>query len=106
MIDFDYLRDLLVGDKTGFDYDGVISTTRGQSLFRRTGGDKWVITARSRGDNDFWRVIDSLKLDRRRVIFAGSNQRKVEAIRRLGIEIFYDTNPSVRSMLPGVVRLF
>ena len=100
------LIEVLAVKKTGFDFDGVISTVRGQSLFRNTRGDKWVITARSNGSNDFWRVIDRIGIDRKRVIFTGSNQRKVEEIKRLGIEVFYDNNPTVRSMLPGVVRLF
>jgi len=98
------IKEYLRVDRTGFDFD-VLSTIKGQALFRRTSGDKWVITTRSYGDRDFWTIIDRLKLDRKRVIFARSNQRKVEEIRRLGIEVFYDSNPSVRAMLPGVVRL-
>lgn len=100
------IRKYLRQDITGFDFDGVLTTIKGQALFRKTSGEKWIITARSNSDRDFWRIVDSLKLDRKQVIFAGSNQRKVEAIRRLGIEVFYDNNPTVRAMLPGVVRLF
>jgi hypothetical protein len=100
------LIEVLAVKKTGFDFDGVISTRRGQSLFQNTRGDKWVISARSHGSNDFWMIIDRIGIDRKRVIFTSSNQEKVEEIKRLGIEVFYDNNPTVRSMLPSVVRLF
>jgi hypothetical protein len=103
MMDFNYLRELLVDDKTGFDWS-ILTTINGKALFRRTKGTKYVITKDI--SNEFWRVIDSLGLDRKSVYIVRSNEEKIQLIKRLGIDVFYDTNPTVRSMLPSVVRLF
>lgn len=96
----------LSSGKIGFDFDGTVSTQRGQNLFKSLNGEKYVITARSTPSNDVYKVTDLLGVPRSRVFFTGSNQNKVEKIKELGIDVFYDNNSDVHQMLPSIVRLF
>jgi hypothetical protein len=93
-------------EKIGFDFDGVLSTRSGQQLWNRVGGD-YVITARSMFRmNEVWVVTDRLGIPRDRVIDTGSNQRKIQKVKDLGITTFYDNNSDVIKFLPGIGKLF
>lgn len=93
-------------EKIGMDFDGTLSTRRGQDLWRRLGGD-YVITARSPFRmNEVWTITDRLGIPRDRVISAGSNSYKIQKVKDLGLTAFYDNNSDVIKMLPGVGKLF
>lgn len=93
-------------EKIGMDFDGTLSTRRGQDLWRQLGGD-YVITARSLFRlNEVWAITDKLDIPRDRVIAAGSNQMKIQKVKDLGITVFYDNNTDVIKMLPGVGKVF
>jgi hypothetical protein len=95
------------GEKTSFDFDGVLSTKRGQDLFRNTSGEKWVITARYGNIENMtgvWEITDKLGIPRSRVIATGSNNAKVQKIKDLGITRHYDDNSDVIIRLPNIGR--
>lgn len=93
-------------EKIGFDFDGTLSTRRGQDLWRQLGGD-YVITARSLFRlNEVWAITDKLNIPRDRVIAAGSNQMKIQKVKDLHITVFFDNNTDVIKMLPGVGKVF
>ena len=100
------LRFILATKKIGWDFDGTLSTSRGQNLFKSLTGTMYVITARNHQSPDVFKITDRLGVPRSRVFFTGSNQNKVEKIKSLGLDLFYDTNPSVHSLLPSIVRNF
>ncbi len=104
---YKFAEENLAGDKTSFDFDGVLSTKRGQDLYKRTLGDKVVITAR-RNDQApaVFKITDALNIPRRSVIFTGSNSAKVAKIKELGITRHYDDNVMVTIQIPGIGRLF
>jgi len=99
-------KDFLAVKKIGWDFDGTISTTRGQNLFKSLSGTMYIITARNHQSPDVFRISDRLGVPRSRVFFTGSNQNKVEKIKELGLDIFYDNNPDVHRMLPSIARKF
>lgn len=103
---YDFSSELAV-EKTSFDFDGVLSTRAGQDLWRRTSGEKWVITARWGSIENMisvWRVTDALNIPRSKVIATGSNRAKIEKIKELGITRHYDDNGDVITKLPNVGR--
>ena len=100
------LRFILAVKKIGWDFDGTISTTRGENLFKSLSGTMYIITARNHPSPDVFRISDRLGVPRSRVFFTGSNQNKVEKIKELGLDIFYDNNPDVHRMLPSIARKF
>lgn len=89
--------------KTSFDWDGTLDTPKGKELWKNTGGDKWIITARQPN-----RIADILKwanengVPRDRVIAVGSNPAKIQKIKDLKIETHWDNNVLVISKLPGI----
>lgn len=93
--------------KVSFDYDGTLSTEEGQNLFKRTLGEKYVITARHPSDRyEVYEVTDRLRIPRDRVFFTGSNQNKVKQIESLKIDIHYDNNLGVATALKSKGRYF
>jgi len=92
--------------KTSFDWDGTLSTPKGKELWFKTGGEKWIITARQ-----FNRLGDILKwasdnnIPRSRIIATGSNPAKIEKIKELNIDRHWDNNQLVISKLPGIARM-
>ena len=97
----DHKKENMAETKTSFDFDGVLSTKRGQDLYKSTGGQKWVITARSKTlSKSVYEITDALNIPRDRVIFTGSNSEKIKKIKELGIDHHIDNNPDVISGLP------
>lgn len=101
-----YAFEKMAAEVIGFDFDGTLSTRAGQQLWKSLGGD-WVITARSLFNlSEVYVVTDRLGIPRDRVIWTGSNNAKVNEVRRRGITAFYDDNSDVIKMLPGIGKLF
>jgi len=96
-----------VGNKTSFDFDGVLTTRRGRDKLMATGGDVYIITARSMANMyQVYKVANELNVPRSRVISTGSNKAKIDKIKELGIRAHYDNNPDVIKQLPGVGHFF
>lgn len=94
--------------KIGFDYDGTISTEKGMELAKKhiqSGDTIYIISARAMkvGLLD---VADKLNIPHSRVWATGSNKSKVEKVKSLGLDIFYDNNPDVINALPNIGRKF
>ena len=97
----------LAGTKISFDYDGVLTTSRGKEKLLATNGDIYIITARNIGNMyQVYQVARELRVPRSRIISTGSNQAKIDKIKELGIRTHWDNNPDVIKNLPGVGRLF
>ena len=94
-------------EKISFDFDGTLSTRKGQALWIRVGGD-YVITARNNSDAlEVYKITDRLNIPRPNVIFSGSNSNKILDIMQRHITTHYDNNPDVIRKLPnGIGKLF
>jgi hypothetical protein len=97
----------------GFDFDGVLSTLRGQSIARQATAKLYIVTARSAtnlggyyGTAEVYKIADKLNIPRENVFFEGSNQRKIARVKELGLTIFYDNNQAVINALPSIGKLF
>jgi hypothetical protein len=97
----------------GFDFDGVLSTLRGQTIARQTSAEVYIITARSAsnlggyyGTAEVYKIADKLNIPHSNVFFEGSNQRKIARVKQLGLSTFYDNNPDVINALPSIGKLF
>ena len=86
-------------NKVSFDFNGVLTTTRGKILAKRlmaSGKSVYIITSRSESMGaPVIKVAKELKIPLTKVIFAGSNTNKVDAISRLKISVHFDDNPDV-----------
>ena len=96
----------------GFDFDGVLSTLRGQSMARQSSATIYIITARSKtgsgyyGTAEVYKVADKLNIPHSNIFFNGSNQAKIVKVKELGLTTFYDNNPDVVRRLPGIGKSF
>ncbi len=105
--------DIELAGGVGFDFDGVLSTLRGQSLARNTSAKVYIITARSGigssgyyGTAEVYKIADKLNIPHSNVFFEGSNQKKIARVKSLGLSTFYDNNPDVIHGLPSIGKLF
>jgi FMN phosphatase YigB (HAD superfamily) len=91
--------------KIGFDYDGTLTLTSTQELVKRlinSGGNQiYIVSARS-NSAELYSVASKYGIPMSRVYAVGSNEKKVEKIKELGLDKFYDNNPDVISKLPGI----
>jgi hypothetical protein len=96
----------------GLDFDGVLSTLRGQTIARQTSAEVYIITARSKtgsayyGTAEVYKIADKLNIPHSNVFFEGSNQKKIARVKQLGLSTFYDNNPDVINALPSIGKLF
>ena len=98
----DEIQRLRVGEKVSFDWDGVLSTRLGKALAKKeiqSGSTVYIISARNNAST-MYSVADQLGIPRERVIATGSNLKKAEKIKELGIDTHYDNNRMVRRLLP------
>ena len=98
----DEIQRLRVGEKVSFDYDGTISTRLGKALAKKeiqSGSTVYIISARNNAGG-MYAVADELGIPHDRVIATGSNLKKAEKIKELGIDTHYDNNRMVRRLLP------
>ena len=107
---YNFVEELAGG--IGFDFDGVLSTLRGQTIARQTSAEVYIITARSKtgsayyGTAEVYKIADKLNIPHSNVFFEGSNQKKIARVKELGLTIFYDNNPDVVRRLPFIGKLF
>jgi hypothetical protein len=91
--------------KIGFDYDDTLTLVSTQDLVKRlisSGGNQiFIISARNNAAS-LYPMASKLGIPMSRVYAVGSNEKKVEKIKELGLDKFYDNNPDVISKLPGI----
>jgi hypothetical protein len=101
-----YIIEKMYNNKTSFDWDGTLDSKRGKELWKTTGGDKWIITARQPDQiGEILKWASENSVPRSRIIATGSNPRKIEKIKELGIGRHWDNNPLVTSKLPGIGKI-
>ena len=96
-------------DKVSFDWDGTLTSARGVRALEneiKRGSRIYIISARNRTTQDMIDMSLKYKIPSWRIFTEGTNLRKVERIKELGIERHYDDNPQVRSMLGDVGMRF
>jgi hypothetical protein len=110
---FSEIEEIELSGGVGFDFDGVLSTLKGQSAARNTNAKEvYIITARSKtgsgyyGSSEVYKVADKLNIPHSNVFFTGSNQAKIAKVKELGLSTFYDNNPDVIHGLPSIGKLF
>ena len=90
-------EEFLRGDKVSFDYDETLSTARGMGLAlheKFQGSTLYIISARN-NPQGMYAAADKLGIPHSRVFALGTNQRKIQKIKDLGITRHYDNNPDV-----------
>ena len=90
-------EEFLRGDKVSFDYDSTLSTARGMGLAlheKFQGSTLYIISARS-NPQMLYKAADKLGIPHSRVFATGSNERKIQKIKDLGITKHYDDNTDV-----------
>lgn len=90
-------EEFLRGDKVSFDYDDTLSTARGIGLAlheKFQGSTLYIISARS-NPQGMYAAADKLGIPHSRVFATGSNERKIQKIKDLGITKHYDNNSEV-----------
>ena len=90
-------EEFLRGDKVSFDYDDTLTTARGMGLAlheKFQGSTLYIISARS-NPRGMYATADRLGIPHSRVFATGSNQRKIQKIKDLGITKHYDNNIDV-----------
>ena len=90
-------EEFLRGDKVSFDYDDTLSTARGMGLAlheKFQGSTLYIISARN-SPSGLYSAADKLGIPHSRVFATGSNERKIQKIKDLGITKHYDNNSDV-----------
>ena len=98
----------LASEKISFDYDGTISTSKGQEMAKRLideGNTVYIISARSSKEG-MLRIADRLGIPHSRVYATGSNKAKAEKVKELGITKHMDDNSLLKDLLPGIAEKF
>ena len=98
------IEELRFGEKVSFDYDGVLTTRLGIEMAKReikSGSKVYIISARSNGTGMF-SIADRIGIPYENIFATGSNLRKVEKIKEMGIDKHYDNNRNIKRMLPRV----
>ena len=101
-----YTQEKMAVDKISFDFDGVLSTAKGQELAKSfKDAQLYLISAR---DNkaEMYKIAEEVGIPTFRIYAMGSNDMKVFKVRDLDIKTHYDNNPDVIKQLPGVGKLF
>jgi hypothetical protein len=96
------------GKLISFDYDGVFSTKKGfdMAVEEKTKGNLvYLISARSNKSNMTERASKA-GISLNRVYAVGSNKKKIEKVKELGIDIHYDNNPDIIAELGKNGKLF
>lgn len=94
----------LASEKISFDYDGTISTNRGENLateYISKGADVYIISARSSKEGMLSKA-NKLGIPESRVYATGSNEKKIKKVKELNISKHYDNNQDVINALDGI----
>lgn len=95
------LKFTLAGRKVSLDYDDTLSTAEGKKLAQQLIGQGdvvYVISARDSKEGMMGTAL-FLGIPADRVYATGSNEKKVEKIKQLGISLHYDNNRDVINAL-------
>jgi hypothetical protein len=97
--------------KISFDYDGTASTPSGRRLLKRKlakrGNKVYIISARRDKKQMVKRLSDlSSRLTINHILAVGSNSKKVQKVRTLGIQQHYDNRADVTRALGPLGKLF
>ena len=96
------------GQKVSFDYDDVLSTSKGLEKAIeavKQGKEVYIVSARQQKDGMLSRAKEAGIVESR-VFATGSNKAKVEKIKELGISVHYDNNTDVIKELGNIGKLF
>lgn len=95
------------GLKISFDYDGVLSTSKGTELATELikSNELFIISARHSKDG-LLNKADQIGIKHENVYATGSNNDKIRKIQELGIQEHYDNNPKVIEKLGKIGKLF
>lgn len=102
-------KDKFERDKVSFDWDGTLTTSDGIKQLEnelRRGNLIYIISARSLMNDDISRLSNKYRIPGSHIFLTGSNVRKVEKIKELGIVRHYDDNPNVLNELGRVGQRF
>ena len=91
--------------KVGFDYDDTLTKYKVRELVKKLitagGTEVYIVSARS-SSFELYRIAQELGIPTYRVFFTGSNEKKIEKVKQLGLDRFFDNNPEVIKELPNV----
>ena len=91
--------------KVGFDYDETLTKYKVREYVKKliTAGatEVYIVSARS-SSYALYTLAMELGIPLYRVFFTGSNEKKIEKVKQLGLNKFYDNNPDVIKELPNV----
>jgi len=90
-------EDFAIGQNVSFDYDDTLNTPRGRGLALheiQSGSKVYIISARSNKEG-ILPLADKLGIPHSRVYATGSNNKKIETIKKLKIDKHYDNNEDV-----------
>lgn len=94
----------LAASKVSFDFDGVLTTSKGirkaMDLVEK-GVIVYIISARHEADG-MLKIAKRIGISERRIYATGSNEKKIELVRALNITTHYDNNIEVVRALKGV----
>ena len=88
--------------RVSFDWDDTLSTYRGKQLFEEklaAGDILYIITARNEISDEIRNFAKQNGIPMSRIYATGSNEEKVDVVRRLGIDTHIDNNATVVSEL-------
>ncbi len=94
--------------RVGFDYDGVITKAAIRKIIQKLIQDGsteiYVVTARN-SSLQLYGILNELGIPHYRVFAVGSNEKKIEKVKQLRLNKFYDNNKDVIKELPGIGEL-
>lgn len=97
-----------VGNKIGFDFDETANTSKGIKLIEEAismGKEIYLISARD-SDTELKDFAQKHNINLSNVYATGSNINKIEKVKELKLNEFYDNNNQVISQLTGIGKLF
>lgn len=97
-------EDMSEGEKVSFDYHDTLNTDKGMELAKKeieSGSILYIISA-AQDDSDMTTRAEELGIPKSRIYATGSNTKKVEKVKELGIVRHYDNNEDVIKELGSV----
>lgn len=94
--------------KVSFDYDTVLTTSKGRNLLRNEmarGNEVFIVSSRNTAPKELYDLVRELRISPTKVYTVGSQRNKIERIKGLGIETHYDNDPQVRNELRNIIPI-